>query len=124
MIVPSKQWALSCGEEQDNFVWPIEVPLIGRFCLPKSRCSVETVRKCQLVYYAYNYKKVDERGFKRRLKLKKYLVSCSTMIQIHSFDYKSERKELEERTRKANVKTSHSKALVSDMELTLLQVLV
>ncbi|XP_015169416.1 uncharacterized protein [Solanum tuberosum] len=107
MIVPSKQLALSCGEEHDNFVWPIEVPLIGRFCLPKSRCSVETVRKCQLVYYAYNYKKVDERGFK-----------------IHSFDYKSERKELEERTRKANVKTSHSEALASDMELTLLQVLV
>ncbi|KAG5630593.1 hypothetical protein H5410_002310 [Solanum commersonii] len=100
MVVPSKQFALSCGEEQDNFVWPIEVPLIGRFCLPKSRCSVETGRKCQLVYYAYNYKKVDERGFK------------------------SERKELEERTRKANVKTSHSEALVSDMELILLQVLV
>ncbi|KAK4713284.1 hypothetical protein R3W88_019191 [Solanum pinnatisectum] len=56
--------ALSCGEEQDNFAWPIEVPLTGKICLPKSRCSVETVRKCQLVYYAYNYKKVDEQGFK------------------------------------------------------------
>ncbi|WMV13296.1 hypothetical protein MTR67_006681, partial [Solanum verrucosum] len=52
---------------QDNFVWPIEVSLIGRFCLPKSRCIVETVRKCQLVYYAYNYKKVDEQGFKLTL---------------------------------------------------------
>ncbi|WMV52125.1 hypothetical protein MTR67_045510 [Solanum verrucosum] len=52
---------------QDNFVWPIEVFLIGRFCLPKSRCIVKTVRKCQLVYYAYNYKKVDERGFKLTL---------------------------------------------------------
>ncbi|KAG5582700.1 hypothetical protein H5410_053327 [Solanum commersonii] len=62
--------ALSCGEEHDNFVWPIEVSLIGRFCLPKSRCIVKT----------------------------------------------SERKELEERTREANVKTSHSEVLASVME--------
>ncbi|KAG5594498.1 hypothetical protein H5410_035730 [Solanum commersonii] len=82
--------AFSCGEEQDNFVWPIEVPLTGKICLPKSRCSVETVRKCQLLYYAYNYKKVDERGFKR--------------------------KELEERTRIANAKASHSEGLASVME--------
>ncbi|WMV36981.1 hypothetical protein MTR67_030366, partial [Solanum verrucosum] len=94
--------AFSCGEEQDNFVWPIEVPLTGKICLPKSRCSVETVRKCQLLYYAYNYKKVDERGFK-----------------IHNFDYKLKRKELEERTGKANAKTSHLEALASVMEVLL-----
>ncbi|KAH0650041.1 hypothetical protein KY284_029953 [Solanum tuberosum] len=84
--------AFSYGEEQDNFVWPIEVPLTGKIYLPKSRCSVETVRKCQLLYYAYNYKKVDERGFKLK------------------------RKELEERIGKANAKTSHSEALASVME--------
>ncbi|WMV36983.1 hypothetical protein MTR67_030368, partial [Solanum verrucosum] len=55
---------LNCGEEQDNIVWPIEVPLTWKICLPKRRCNVETIRKCQLVYYAYNDKKVDERGFK------------------------------------------------------------
>ncbi|KAG5594502.1 hypothetical protein H5410_035734 [Solanum commersonii] len=53
IIMPTKEiksyGALSCGEEQDNFVWPIEVPLTGKICLPKSRWNVETVRKCQLV---------------------------------------------------------------------------
>jgi len=57
-------WAIGSILFQENDTPRKEpgIPLVK--CLPKIRCSVETVRKCQLVYYAYNYKKVDERGFK------------------------------------------------------------
>lgn len=49
-------------QENNTYTKELGIPL--EKCLPKIHCSVETIRKCQLVYYAYDYKKVDQQGFK------------------------------------------------------------